>query len=193
MNIPTTFLVILDFSLISLLPIVFFRRDGDFNLSWLATAAPFFITAVVLILGLVDIVQPMYRPAVLLQTAMHLLAVVVAVASITLIGLTIGVHRVPLALWHQQNDAPVELVTWGPYARIRHPFYSSFLLAFVAAILVLPHYLTLLALAYASVSLTMTAKGEEQRLMASAYGDEYTRYYRHSGRFFPRLTALPND
>jgi protein-S-isoprenylcysteine O-methyltransferase Ste14 len=193
MNTPAIFLVILNFSLIGLLPVVFFRRDGNFNFSWLATAAPFFITAVVLMLALADIVQPVYQPGIVPQTAMHLLAVMVAVASITLIGLTIGVHRVPLALWHQQNDAPVELVTWGPYARIRHPFYSSFLLAFIAAILVLPHYLTLLVCIYSCVTLTMTAKREERRLMASEYGDQYIRYYRRSGRFFPRLTALPND
>lgn len=193
MNTSTIFLVTLNFSLIGLLPIVFFRRDGNFNLSWLATAAPFFITAVVLMLGLFDMVQPMYRPDLLLHTAMQILAVVVTVASITLIGLTIGVHRVPLALWHQENDAPVELVTWGPYARIRHPFYTSFLLAFLAAILVLPHYLTLLTWAYSSVTLTLTAKREERRLMASAYGDQYIRYYRRSGRFLPRLTALQNE
>lgn len=193
MNTPTIFLVTLNFSLIGLLPIVFFRHDGNFNLSWFATAAPFFITAVVLILGLFDIVQPMYQPDGLLLTAMQILAVVVAVASITLIGLTIGVHRVPLALWHQEYDAPVELVTWGPYARIRHPFYTSFLLAFLAAILVLPHYLTLLTWAYSSVTLTLTAKREERRLMASAYGDQYIHYYRRSGRFLPRLTALQNE
>ena len=187
------FLVLLNFSLIGLLPIVFFRRDGTFNLAWFATAAPFLITAVALMLGLFDRVQPIYQPGLLVQTAMQMLAVVVAVASITLIGLTIGVHRVPLALWHQQNDAPVELVTWGPYARIRHPFYTSFLLAFLAAILVLPHYLTLLTWVYSSITLTMTAKREERRLMASAYGDQYIRYYRRSGRFLPRLTALQNE
>ena len=193
MTTSTIFLVLLNFSLIGLLPIVFFRRDGTFNLSWFATAAPFLITAVALMLGLFDRVQPIYQPGLLVQTAMQMLAVVVAVASITLIGLTIGVHRVPLALWHQHNDAPVELVTWGPYARIRHPFYTSFLLAFLAAILVLPHYLTLLTWIYSSITLTMTAKREERRLMASAYGDQYIRYYRRSGRFLPRLTALQNE
>jgi protein-S-isoprenylcysteine O-methyltransferase Ste14 len=193
MTTPIIFLVLLNFSLIGLLPIVFFRRDGTFNFSWFATAAPFLITAVALMLGLFDRVQPIYQPGLLVQTAMQMLAVVVAVASITLIGLTIGVHRVPLALWHQQNDAPVELVTWGPYARIRHPFYTSFLLAFLAAILVLPHYLTLLTWVYSSITLTMTAKREERRLMASAYGDQYIRYYRRSGRFLPRLTALQNE
>lgn len=193
MNTPTIFLVALNFSLIGILPIVFFRRDGNFNLSWFVTAVPFFITAVVLILGLFDIVQPMYQPDLLLHTAMQMLAVMVAVSSITLIGLTIGVHRVPLALWHQENDAPVELVTWGPYARIRHPFYTSFLLAFLAANLVFPHYLTLLAWAYSGVTLTLTAKREERRLMASTYGDQYTHYYHRSGRFLPRLNALQNE
>jgi protein-S-isoprenylcysteine O-methyltransferase Ste14 len=193
MNLAATFLVILNFLLIGLLPIVFFRRDGSFNLAWLSTAAPFFVTAVVLILGLTGFLQAVFEAELLLATAMQLLAVLASVVSIMLIGLTIGVHRVPLALWHQQNDAPVELVTWGPYARIRHPFYTSFLLAFSAAILVFPHYLTLLVWVYSSAVLTLTAKREEQRLMASAYGDQYSNYCRHTGRFLPRLTVMSND
>ncbi len=193
MNLAATFMVILNFALIGLLPIVFFRRDGNFNLAWLATATPFFVTTVVLILGQMDFLQPVFEADQLLATAMQLLAVLAAAVSIMLIGLTIGAHRIPLALWHQKNDAPVELVTWGPYARIRHPFYSSFLLAFSAAILVLPHYLTLLACVYSSITLTMTAKREEQRLMACVYGDQYIRYFRQSSRFFPRLATPPNE
>ena len=67
------------------------------------------------------------------------------------------------------------------------------LLAFLAAILVLPHYLTLLAGVYSIVTLTLTAKREERRLMASAYGDQYIHYYHRSVRFLPRLSALQNE
>lgn len=187
MDAATAVLVILNLMLIGLLPLVFFRRDGRFNLAWIATAAPFFFVAGVLLLGLAGGLNGFYPANSILGAGLLLLAIVSAVCSVTLIGLTIGVHRVPLALWHQQNDAPVELVTWGPYARVRHPFYTSFMLALFAACLVLPHWSTLGALIYATICLTITARGEERRLLASAFGHQYRQYCNHTGRFLPRL------
>ena len=190
MNPAATTLVILNLSLIGLLPVVFFRRDGRFNLAWMATAAPFFLTAGALILGLVGVLQGIYPVSPMVSSALWLPAIVAAVTSVNLIGLTVGVHRVPLALWHQQNDAPVELVTWGPYSRVRHPFYTSFMLALIAACLVMPHLLTVGALVYAALALTITARGEERRLLASEFGQQYRRYCSNTGRFLPRLGSV---
>ena len=189
MNTAIATLVILNLAMIGLLPIVFFRRDGRFNGAWLITAAPFFASTAFLFFGLGGFLHAQFVFNAWLSPIMQLAAILAAVASVTLIGLTLGVHRVPLALWHQQNDAPVELVTWGPYARVRHPFYSSFLLTLLAAFLVLPHFLTLAAFAYALIALTVTARGEEQRLLASRFGHEYRAYYADTGRFLPRVGA----
>lgn len=193
MNFTTGMLAVLNLGLIGLLPIVFFRRDGRLNRAWFATAAPFFFCAGILLLGLTGVLQASIVAGAFLDYAMQLLAIVLAVASITLIGLTMGVHRVPLALWHQQNDAPAEIVTWGPYARIRHPFYTSFLLALVGSVMAFPHYLTLAALLYAGIALTLTARGEEHRLLASKFGLQYRKYHRHTGRFLPRFAVNSND
>lgn len=186
MNPAIAVLAILNLGLIGLLPVIFFRRDGRLNLAWIATAAPFFVAAAALLSGLTGIVRAYYPTHLLLNAVIPLVAIVLAVVSVTLIGLTVGVHRIPLALWHQQNDAPVELVTWGPYSRIRHPFYTSFLLALIAACLVMPHPLTIGALIYATIALTITARGEEQRLLASEFGHQYRDYYNQTGRFLPR-------
>jgi protein-S-isoprenylcysteine O-methyltransferase Ste14 len=101
--------------------------------------------------------------------------------------MTVGSHRIPLALWHQDNDAPQELVTWGPYTVVRHPFYTSFILALLAAAIAFPHPLTLVCLLYGTASLTLTAIREERRLSSSVFAAEYTRYMNNSGRFFPRI------
>jgi len=182
---PSLIVLMCNFIAIGLLPLLFFRRDGRYNLRWLATGAPFFVAPLVVVLGYADLVRP---PAdidgaglLLAQDA----AIVLSIVSIALIAMTAGTHRVPLALWHQDNDAPLQIVTWGPYKYVRHPFYTSFLLAFMAAVLAFPHVLTLACLVYACIALSVTARREEQRLASSEFGDEYRRYMTTRGRFFP--------
>lgn len=183
---PLTTLLLCDFAAIGLLPVLFFR-DGRYNLRWLATGAPFFIAPAALLLGATGILEPLVTLPHALQLAGHILAVVLACLSIGLIAMTVGAHRIPLALWHQDDDAPVELVTWGPYSRVRHPFYTSFIVAFVAALLAFPNVLVLACLVWATTALAVTARREERRLSVSDFGDEYRRYMATTGRFFPGI------
>lgn len=186
---PLLILVLCDFIAIGLLPVLFFRRDGQINLRWLATGAPFFVLPAALLLGHAGVLEALYDAQGLSLIAMQFAAVLLNVISIALIAMTVGSHRIPLALWHQDNDAPVELVTWGPYARIRHPFYTSFLLAFAAAVFTFPHVLTAGCLIYGLVVLTIAAGREERRLANSGFGAEYRDYMTIAGRFFPRITS----
>jgi protein-S-isoprenylcysteine O-methyltransferase Ste14 len=178
-----------NFALIGSLPVICFRRDGRLNARWFLTGAPFFVAPLLLVLGRVSWLHPLLAGRATLQLALSGAAAVLAAASIVLIVATMEAHRVRPALWHQDDDAPAELVTRGPYARIRHPFYSSFLLTFVAACLALPHAATLACLLYAAAALTVTARREERGLSDSAFGDDYRRYLGESGRFLPRLRA----
>jgi protein-S-isoprenylcysteine O-methyltransferase Ste14 len=181
--IPNTLLTLLlcNFIAIGLLPLLFFRRDGEYNLNLLATGAPFFIVPTVLLLGRMEVLHPLFI------SDTNLIAVPLSAISVALIAMTVGSHRIPLALWHQDNDAPEELVTWGAYARIRHPFYTSFIFAFAASAVAFPHAMTIGCLIYALVSLTVAAVREERRLSMSEFGADYVRYVANSGRFFPRL------
>lgn len=186
---PLTALVLCAFIAIGLLPILFFRRDGRLNLRWLATGAPFCIAPAALLLGLAGMLVPFYQARGRVLIAAQAAATLLSVVSIALNAMTVGVHRVPPALWHQDNDAPVQLVTWGSYARVRHPFYTSFLLAFAAALLAFPHAITVACLFYAVVALTITARREERRLAESEFGAEYLEYIKVAGRFLPRFTS----
>jgi protein-S-isoprenylcysteine O-methyltransferase Ste14 len=182
---PALLLTMLNFALIGLLPRIFFRGDGVLNARWWATATPFGIVPVYLvvarILGLDPITPTSWtRP-------LALVAVLLSAASIGLICLTLGTHRIRIALWHQDNDAPANIVTYGAYRWIRHPFYTSFLLAFLAAVALHPDPVTLAGLAYGIVALSLTARREERRLAASAFGAEYRQYLARTGRFLPRL------
>ena len=113
----------------------------------------------------------------------------VIVAAMALIAATIATHRVPLALWHQDGDqnAPVHIVTYGPYGWVRHPFYTSFILLLVGSALIARDVVTLAALPLGLLSLDWTARNEEKKLLASSLGDEYGAYRERTGRFVPHL------
>jgi protein-S-isoprenylcysteine O-methyltransferase Ste14 len=180
----------LNFVLIGALPRLFFQKSGRLNTRWWLTASPFIVSAFSVAASALGIDSPVtnrlwdtsrFEPA----------AVAVAIASIALISFTLGTHHRPIALWHQDNDAPQHLVTHGAYARIRHPFYASFLLALVGSFIGSAQPLALVAALYGIAVLNMTAAREERRLAASAFGAEYRAYVSRTGRFVPRLRAVP--
>jgi protein-S-isoprenylcysteine O-methyltransferase Ste14 len=192
MNIEGYLVILLNFILIGLLPVAFFKKDGSFNLNWWLTALPFLMS-----IGSVTAVQfglapvhwtPLVPPGSGPVTGItRTIAVALSLASIALIMFTLGTHRIPIALWHQNNDKPNHIVTWGAYAKIRHPFYTSFLLAFSAAALYSPQLVTLCALLWGGIALNVTAAREETRLCQSEFGSEYQQYIERTGRFVPRI------
>ncbi|HEX6587987.1 MAG TPA: isoprenylcysteine carboxylmethyltransferase family protein [Longimicrobiales bacterium] len=167
-------------ALIGLLPRVFFRR-GRLNARWWLTAAPFGVSAATLLLALAGAVAPFAGS--LLASVGAIVLVVVAAAAIRW---TLATHARPVSLWHQDDDRPDELVTRGAYARIRHPFYASFLLVLMACALALPHVFTIAALAAAALLLDRTAAREERRLTRE-FGERYIEYLKRTGRFVPRM------
>ncbi len=176
------------FCVIGALPLLYFRR-GEFNVRWWATAWPFFATPLaVLAVGL-----GWLAPAIDSTTVRTLLAaasLLPGVLGILLIERTVQAHRSRPALWHQEDDEPPGIVQWGPYRRIRHPFYSAFLLIFASAGLAAPHWLVWAALGYTLVTLNVTASREERRLLAGRHGPDYRSYMAAAGRFLPRLPGV---
>lgn len=179
-------IVLLDLALIGALPRLFFRR-GSLNARWWLTATPF-ITAGVLVvacaLGWLHPLRPAGAPA---RAVLDAGATLLAAASIALIAFACGVHRRPPSLWHQPDDTPAEIVTAGPYARMRHPFYTAFLIGLGAVALAAPHAATLADLVLAAILLNRTAAREERRLCASIHGELYRAYLARTHRFHPRV------
>jgi protein-S-isoprenylcysteine O-methyltransferase Ste14 len=185
MNEPVVLLFVLNLIFIGLLPKIFFRKDGRFNLMWWVTASPFFICTLFLLFAAAGYIAPFKDAA--WSRWIDLISVPLSVASIALLFFTLGTHRIPIALWHQDNDAPKHIVTYGAYRWIRHPFYASFILALLGAFLFCPHWGTLYALLHGATVLNFTAASEERRLSASEFGGEYQQYVRRTGRFLPRF------
>jgi protein-S-isoprenylcysteine O-methyltransferase Ste14 len=179
-------LSVLTFALVCALPFIFFRRDGSFNLMWCLTASPYVIYPTIIILGYLGKLTTFAIPAETLSI-MQSVSTIFYIASLCIMSLTLGTHRIPLALWHQDNDAPKSIITFGAYAKFRHPFYTSFILALTGGLLTFPNILALLTSVIAISLLTMTAMKEEKKLSQSEFGKEYQEYIKTTGRFFPRI------
>lgn len=175
----------LDFLVIGALPRVFFR-PGRLNARWWLTAGPFFACPAFVIAAAAGWLPVSLAWATKLGPWQPLASAAAGLASAMLVAFTLGTHRIPIALWHQGDDAPSHVVTWGAYARVRHPFYASFLLGFLGACLLFPHPVVLGLSLFAFVVLDRTAAREERRLAASEFGAEYRAYMARTGRFLPR-------
>jgi protein-S-isoprenylcysteine O-methyltransferase Ste14 len=85
------------------------------------------------------------------------------------------------------RDVPQFLHAVGPYAYVRHPFYASYLLAYVATAILMPGAPTLAILAGMFVFYRAAAVTEERKFAASPLASEYDAYKRRTGRFVPKI------
>lgn len=192
MDVAVFFLLALNFLFLVSLPFVFFeKRDGRLNPMWWATAAPFVVCPGLVVASELGLMPLFVSPDGGLGGGLTLFGVLLSASSIALVAFTLGNHQAPLSQWHQENDAPRELVTHGAYSRIRHPFYAAYLLAFLAAVSICPTAGTVGVLIYAAFILNHTAAREEQRLRASTFGIQYCAYRARTGRFLPRMRRRP--
>lgn len=76
-----------------------------------------------------------------------------------------------------------ELVTTGPYAYVRHPIYSGFLLAMLGSALAdgIPW---LIVFIFLFIYFTYSAKVEE-KMMADLFPDQYPEYKKHTKMLIP--------
>jgi protein-S-isoprenylcysteine O-methyltransferase Ste14 len=84
------------------------------------------------------------------------------------------------------GQVSARLQTAGPYRLVRHPFYTSYLLAFAGGALAAWTPWVLPALAAGAVTYARAARAEEAGFLASPLADAYRDYARRVGRFVPR-------
>jgi protein-S-isoprenylcysteine O-methyltransferase Ste14 len=78
------------------------------------------------------------------------------------------------------------LVTSGPYALVRHPFYDSVALYIVAGSLITANWFFFLTGAFLLTLIIIRTRKEEENLLAR-FGDSYRTYMERTGRFLPRM------
>lgn len=92
----------------------------------------------------------------------------------------------PLALAFS-GETPAHVQTAGPYRFVRHPFYASYVLAFLGGWIAAGTPWLAPAVAAGAYTYFRAARGEEAALIASPVGDAYRGYARRVGMFLPRL------
>ena len=189
MNPALAVLSLTGFLLMFVLPKVFFRSDGNMNLRWWITAAPFGLSFHGVWLAWAGITPRLLTGAGAAALTLDIVGMLLIVGSISMQFATMATNRVPLALWHQEGDqnAPRQIVTFGPYRFVRHPFYVSFIILNIGAALITRDMITMAAVPLALIALDWTVRQEERKLLASPLGGEYGAYRARTGRFFPRI------
>ena len=79
-----------------------------------------------------------------------------------------------------------KLVTRGPYLWIRHPFYVSAALLFLASSLLAANWFVIACGVLTFTLLTIRVEREEERLLWR-FGEAYRDYRERTGRFVPRV------
>jgi protein-S-isoprenylcysteine O-methyltransferase Ste14 len=87
---------------------------------------------------------------------------------------------------HLQMRQEHSLVTWGPYARIRHPIYLASLGFLTGIALVTANWFFIGLLVVSIVVLALRIPKEEQ-MMIEDFGEEYEAYMARTGSLFLRL------
>lgn len=79
-----------------------------------------------------------------------------------------------------------QLITTGPYARIRHPLYTAMLGISIAFALTSGNWIFAAFAALAVLGLFLRVPREE-KMMLDEFGDDYRAYMQRTGRFFPKM------
>ena len=98
-------------------------------------------------------------------------------------------HRALASNWSDQPriTQSQQFIRTGPYRKIRHPIYTSFLLILGSSLLITSNWLVGL-LWIASVGLDISARIRfEERAMQDQFGQEFTEYKTTTGILFPRF------
>jgi protein-S-isoprenylcysteine O-methyltransferase Ste14 len=79
-----------------------------------------------------------------------------------------------------------DLITDGPFARVRHPIYALGIGLVLCSAIVLPT-LPMLVLAVVQIVLYVLKATNEERHLVRTHGEAYVRYLARTGRFLPRF------
>ncbi|MFQ6054007.1 MAG: methyltransferase family protein, partial [Candidatus Bathyarchaeia archaeon] len=80
-----------------------------------------------------------------------------------------------------------KLITHGPYARVRHPFYSAFLFLAVGLAVLIPVFETVMLAVLSAAVIFIYVEREEAALLAR-YGEAYREYMRRvPWKLIPRV------
>jgi protein-S-isoprenylcysteine O-methyltransferase Ste14 len=114
------------------------------------------------------------------------------------VGAAITVLGVAFAIWARVHigrnwSAEVtikkdhKLIRTGPYAHIRHPIYTGFLLAALGTAIAIGEYRALVSVVMLTAGFIFKARREED-FLAKEFGPAFEEHKHHTGFFLPRFS-----
>jgi len=79
------------------------------------------------------------------------------------------------------------IVTTGPFRIVRHPFYTSYILAWLGSTFLFNSLILWVILIYLIAFYFLSARKEEGVILKSVYSEEYRKYIQNVGMFLPRI------
>jgi protein-S-isoprenylcysteine O-methyltransferase Ste14 len=113
------------------------------------------------------------------------IGVVLVLANVLLLG---WIHQVLDRQYSPclQIKESHNLITEGPYSKVRHPMYTVLSMFSLGVALVTANFLIIGFALLIFPPFFFVAKKEEKMLLET-FGDEYSEYMERTGRFFPRI------
>lgn len=115
--------------------------------------------------------------------------VMYVLATLLFLGALEAARRVQLPRTLVDEPMPKVLIATGPFAVMRHPFYLSYALAWLAAPIA-THGPVITISGLLAVAVYVIAARREERLLAIHFGDAYREYRSKAGGLLPSLPAL---
>jgi protein-S-isoprenylcysteine O-methyltransferase Ste14 len=97
-------------------------------------------------------------------------------------------RKKPLSLAYS-HDLPAHMNSRGPYRWVRHPFYTSYLTAYVGGLIASLNPVVLLFVLAMAFIYWDAARREEAKFARSDFADAYAAYRRKTGMFLPFLSS----
>lgn len=112
------------------------------------------------------------------------------------LGIALGLSSLVIYVWSRlaigkewSSDLRLrdrhQLVTTGPYSRVRHPIYLALILFMTSITLVAANWLLIAFLTISATDLALRIPKEEQ-MMIEEFGDEFEAYMQRTGKLLPK-------
>ncbi len=82
---------------------------------------------------------------------------------------------------------PHGLLKTGPYAYVRHPFYTSYLIQWIGWAIATWVIWAIVPVVFMTVTYWNAARDEEDKFSKTDMADEYREFMANTGRFFPKI------
>lgn len=149
--------------------------------SWLMRA----VASLATLFGLLQVMAMVSAPATSVTSWM--VAFVLYGSALSLFSWAVRTtrgHRFPLAF---TPTSPTMVLAEGPYRWVRHPFYASYLLYWVAGACATQAWWMIVPVLVMGMLYWCAAVQEETEFLQGDQAEAYRAYINRTGRFFPRL------